>query len=162
MATTTTKTAAIRTVRTINLRSKLLAHHKSRRIKKAIMYLKEDIARHLKSDADSVKLSGDLNNYVLLRVARRMKSVKVTIEKIGYKINVDLAQELKRSNQGKAEPSKPEADKAGEETKKNANPNAKKPENATQPDEKSKAVPRSQPKAETKHGNSKPEAPKTG
>ncbi len=83
--------------RTINLRRRLVKISRVRRLHKAMDYLKEDIAKHAKVDASLVKISGDLNSYVTSKMARGMNSVKVTVDKVGDVIKVDLATELKRA-----------------------------------------------------------------
>ncbi len=82
--------------RTIRLRKRLVKIHTPRRLKKSIDYLREDIARHSKSDVESVRLSLDLNSYVMDKVARHMKPVKITVEKIDGLVKADLAPELKQ------------------------------------------------------------------
>ncbi len=82
--------------RTIRLRKKLVKIHTTRRLKKSVDYLREDIARHAKADISTVKFSSDLNGYLMTKVAMRMRPVKVIVEKTADRVNVDLAPELKR------------------------------------------------------------------
>ncbi len=94
MATTPTEKSA----RTIRLRNKLVKIHESRRLKKSIDYLREDVARHAKVSVSDISLSKDLNAYVMYRVARKMVPVRIVVEKDGNKVNVDLSQELKKKS----------------------------------------------------------------
>ena len=102
---------ATSTSRTVRLRKKLVKIHRSRRLKKSIDYLREDVARHSKSDVKSVKLSMDLAAYVVAKVSRGMSPVKITVERSGDLVKVDLAPELKRKmpEPKKAEQKKPDA-----------------------------------------------------
>lgn len=113
MATTQTVKAPI--IQTINLRPKLVKIHTTRRLKKALDYLRDHISRHSKTDPASVKISGELNDYMMRNVARGLGRVKVTVDKTAKGVNVDLAPELKK---------KPKA----QETKPSSKADAKKPD----------------------------------
>ncbi len=89
MATQITKTFA--------LRKKLVKIHESRRLKRAVSYLKEDIARYTKSDYDSIRLSGELNGYLMQDVAKKMLPVTIVITKEADYVKVDLTPEVKKS-----------------------------------------------------------------
>lgn len=116
---------------TVNLRPKLVKIHSSRRLKKSIDYMREHIARHTKSDPEAVKLSSELNRYMLLNVSRRMVRVKVNYEKAGGNVKVDLADELKKKAPAKAEEPKGKTEKKEEMQKKDNVPKpAKEPEGA--------------------------------
>ncbi|MGC8479308.1 MAG: hypothetical protein ACP5M9_01395 [Candidatus Micrarchaeia archaeon] len=82
--------------KTIALRKKLVKIHRSRRLKKAVSYFKEDISRYTKSDLNSIELTGELNGYLMHEVAKNMKSVNVVITKDGASTKVDLSPELKK------------------------------------------------------------------
>ena len=87
---------ATATARTIRLRKRLVKIHESRRLRKSIDYLREDIARHAKADVSSVRLSRELSAYVVDKVARHMSPVSITVESDGGTVKADLSQELKR------------------------------------------------------------------
>ena len=83
--------------RTIALRKKLVKIHESRRLKKAVSYLKDDIARHTKSDVNSIRFTGELNGYLMQEVAKQMAKVSVVINKDAGLVKVDLSPELKKT-----------------------------------------------------------------
>ncbi|MEM0201308.1 MAG: hypothetical protein QXD23_02785 [Candidatus Micrarchaeaceae archaeon] len=88
---------ATQITKTIALRKKLVKIHESRRLKRAVTYLKEDIARYTKSDYDSIRLSGELNGYLMQDVAKKMLPVTIVITKEGEIVKVDLTPEVKKS-----------------------------------------------------------------
>ncbi|MCL5008294.1 MAG: hypothetical protein M1156_00165 [Candidatus Marsarchaeota archaeon] len=102
--------------RTVSLRKRLVRIHTTRRLKKSVDYLREDIARHAKVNVSAVKLSQELGSYVVSRVSRRMVPVKITVEKSGDIVKADLAQELKRKPKAAPAP----AGKSAAEQKKQA------------------------------------------
>lgn len=93
MATTTTPAAIARTV---SLRKKLVKIHTTRRLKKSLDYLREDVARHAKADISAVRISADLNNYIVSKTSRNMNALHITVSREGGLVKADLAQELKR------------------------------------------------------------------
>ncbi len=120
--------------RTVALRKKLVKIHTTRRLKKSIDYLREDIARHAKVSPKSVKLSMELSYYMVDRVSRNMSPVKITVDKVDGMVKADLAQELKTDRSGKssAKPKTPaqksgaaNASKTKGEAPKQANPTQK-------------------------------------
>ena len=88
---------AVQLSRTIALRKKLVKIHESRRLKKAVSYLKDDIARHTKSDVGSIRFTGELNGYLMQEVAKKMAKVSVVINKDAGLVKVDLSPELKKT-----------------------------------------------------------------
>ncbi|MCL5427887.1 MAG: hypothetical protein M1321_01770 [Candidatus Marsarchaeota archaeon] len=102
-------TAPARISRTIRLRKRLVRIHMSRRRKKSVDYVREDIARHAKAGAGSVKMSKDLNNYLVDKVARSMSPVRVTVERDGDIVKADLAPELKRRPEAADKPAEKKA-----------------------------------------------------
>ncbi len=88
---------AVQLSRTIALRKKLVKIHESRRLKKAVSYLKDDIARHTKSDVNSIRFTGELNGYLMQEVAKQMSRVSVVINKDAGLVKVDLSPELKKT-----------------------------------------------------------------
>lgn len=88
---------ATQITKTIALRKKLVKIHESRRLKRAVSYLKEDIARYTKSNYDSIRLSGELNGYLMQDVAKKMLPVTIVITKEADYVKVDLTPEVKKS-----------------------------------------------------------------
>ncbi len=82
--------------RTIRLRKKLVSIHMSRRPKKSVDYLRDDVARHAKADVSKVRISNTLNSYLIDKISRSMGPVRITVEKDGEMVKADLAQDLKR------------------------------------------------------------------
>lgn len=99
-------------LRTVALRRKLVKIHESRRLKKAISYFKEDIARHTKSNYDSIRLTGELNGYLMHNVAKNMSNVSVVINKDAGLVKVDLTPEVKKTLIKPVQDKKTEKEKA--------------------------------------------------
>lgn len=84
-------------VRMIRLDRRLKKTHQRRRIDSSIRIIKEDAARHTKTSPDIVKIGGELNRYILMGSTRGYYGVKVSIERSGPDILVDLADRKKPS-----------------------------------------------------------------
>ncbi len=123
---------------TISLRKRLVRIHETRRRKASVNYLRQEIARHSKVDADAVKLGMDVNEYLIRNVAVNMKPVMLNLEKSPAGVTAHLADSLKNWKGTRAPAAqKPEV------------PAAKKKEQATQaamPDAAPKAHARPAPK----------------
>ena len=143
-------TQSIQISRTIALRKKLVKIHETRRLKKAVSYLKEDIAKHTKTDYDSIKLSPELNSYLLQDVAKHMSKVSVVITKDANVTKVDLSPELKKTKQ------KPVKTQSKETKKPNSEQKPKMQEHNKIEDSKNGTV-----KKETQSKSNKPEDTKS-
>lgn len=86
-----TKTA----VRTIRIERVLKETHQSRRLGKAISFLRSDISRHSNSLPENVSISPGLNRYMLTGSSRGYSAVKISIEKTGEKVSASLEGEKK-------------------------------------------------------------------
>lgn len=117
------------TQRTITLSKRLKRTHGPRRIGIAVRHIREDVARHSKTSPGMVSIGAELNRYLLLGSAQGFYGVKVTIEKTGQEVTVDLTDKKKKvepkKEEKKAEDKKTEA--AKKENAKKAEAPAKKP-----------------------------------
>ncbi len=104
-------------IRNISLRRRLVKIHSTRRLQGSYKYLRQEIARFASVSPDEISISQDLNRYMMLN-AMRMRDIKVSVEKTGTSVKLDLSPELK--------PKKPVADAAGQKDPNQAK-NAKKP-----------------------------------
>ena len=163
MANTTAKTTT--STITIKLRNKLVKIHESRRHRKTISYLREQISRHFKSPADSIKISQRLNEYLEANRSNRLKPITINISKSEGLVEASLPGEPKiakimekKADEKKADTAKAAADvqkevakdigkKAGQ--KKEAGPEARKEGTQATAPKKSQAE---KPKAETPAG----------
>lgn len=80
---------------TIRMRKQLVAIHASRRNRKAVVYLKEAIARHSKSEVGSVRVSQMLNEYLLANNTNKYKPIKLSFNKGAGIVDVTLQDEAK-------------------------------------------------------------------
>lgn len=104
-------------IRNISLRRRLIKIHSTRRLQGSYKYLRQEIARFASVSPDAISISQDLNRYMMLN-AMRMRDIKVSVEKTGTSVKLDLSPELK--------PKKAVADAAGQKDSNQAK-NAKKP-----------------------------------
>ncbi len=81
---------------TISLRKRLVKIHTSRRQSKAMDYLKEAVARHSKSDIDSVKINQNLNEYIGANTTNRYRPIKVSVNKVGEVVEAEWAEAPKK------------------------------------------------------------------
>jgi ribosomal protein L31E len=135
---------------TIRLRPKLVKIHESRRYEKAPKFLREAIARHSKSHVDNVKLSVDINKFLQANSTNKYKPIKLTFNKTGERVDVDLAEEVKKMINRPVVTAAP----AAKQNEKKAD--AKKP--AAKPEEKKAEPQKTQPKQQKPAA--KPKAPK--
>lgn len=142
--------------RTVALRRRLVKIHESRRLKKAVSYLKEDIARHTKSNYDSIRLTGELNGYLMHEVAKHMSNVSVVITKDAEMVKVDLTPELKKTRikpiqhhdlKDDKSASKKADSKKSQQKSESTQPESKKPSKPAKETVEKKAVPTTEKKA---------------
>jgi len=91
-AQTTTKT----TTMTINLRKKLLRLHAARRRKRAAGLVTEAVARFTKSNQDSIRLSRELNEFIVRNsrgASPLWSKLKISVEKTGDRTEVKMYSE---------------------------------------------------------------------
>ena len=102
------------TVRIIRIERVLKETHQSRRLGKAVRFLRDDIARHSKSLPENVSISPGLNRYMLKGSSGGYSAVKISVEKTGEKASAYLDGEKKPAPPKKEEKKekKPEAQTA--------------------------------------------------
>ena len=81
-------------IRNISLRRRLIKIHSTRRLQGSYKYLRQEIARFASVSPDAISISQDLNRYMMLN-AMRMRDIKVSVEKAGTSVKLDLSPELK-------------------------------------------------------------------
>lgn len=123
--------------------------HMPRRIGNAVRIMKEEIARHAKTDPENVKIGGELNRYLMLGAIQGFYGVKVEVEKTGDMIKIDLAE--KRKQVAPAPAAKESKAKAGEKAQATAP--------APKTEEKTTAHAKAEP-AKKEKKEVKPKAPK--
>ncbi|MGC8586616.1 MAG: hypothetical protein ACP5K5_03695 [Candidatus Micrarchaeia archaeon] len=64
---------------TINIRKYLVKQPRTKRIRKAVSYVRVQAARHAKMSIENVKLSEELNEYIFKHAAREMTPLKLSI-----------------------------------------------------------------------------------
>ena len=139
-----------KTIRTVNLGSRMLRTHKPRRIGNAVRLMREDIAKHSKTTVDKVRIGGGLNWYLLNGAMQGFHRVKISVEKTGDIISADLAEKRVRQAPAAKEGQKTPESKKGEKHAQAAKPEPgkeapkKSPTNGVLP----KAKPESEPKRE--------------
>ena len=130
MATTTAPT--VKLTRTVNLSKRLKRTHNPRRIGNSIRLMREEVARHTKTSAESVKIGGELNRYLMLGAMQGFYGIKIAIEKTGESVKVDLAEKRKvpvtaaQKADAKAKEEKPKAAEKKDAPEKPAKPDAAK------------------------------------
>lgn len=167
-----------KTVMMIRLEKRIKNTHGPRRIGSSMRALRDEIARHSKVTPESVKISGDLNNYILTGSVQGFYGVKVALEKSSGIVKADLADKKKAPTATatptkEAKPEKPKSlidrlsqktDAEKEAEKKASAPSATAPKTTTTPaasavtEEKKAAQPK--PSKETKPAGEKKQAPK--
>ena len=80
---------------TIRLRNKLVKIHESRRRNKTVIYLREMIGRHTKTDPSAVSLSTKLNEYLLANTTNRYKPITLALSKSEGFVKASLPGESK-------------------------------------------------------------------
>ncbi len=85
--------------KTIRLRKRLVRIHSPRRLRMSLKYLKHELAKSGNAAPENVKISPELNSYLMKSDARRLNSIRLAVEKSVdkniIKISADLAPELK-------------------------------------------------------------------
>jgi len=64
---------------TINLRKYLVNQPRTKRIRKAVKFVRNEVARHAKVGIENVKLSTELNALIFKSAAKHMTSLKLNI-----------------------------------------------------------------------------------
>ncbi|MGC8652014.1 MAG: hypothetical protein ACP5UH_02065 [Candidatus Micrarchaeia archaeon] len=103
---------------TINLRKYLVNQPRTKRIRKAISYVRAQVARHAKVDEADVKLSKELNEHIFKYAARRMTPLKLSIS---IDNNIATASTFKEAQANAPAAEKPKAAQ-GKAQAKNAKP----------------------------------------
>lgn len=75
---------------TINVRKRILKLHTSRRRQKVADYVKDSVARFAKADRSKIRLSPELNKFLVLRVSKAPKAFEVEVEKKADRVDVIL------------------------------------------------------------------------
>ena len=98
---------------TVRLRRKLVKIHETRRRKKAMDYLREDIAKRSGVEPEAVKINQNVNEYMSINVARNMKPVIVDVTKTGDRVEASLNATLIKAKGQQTQKQTPSAKPAG-------------------------------------------------
>ncbi|MEM0149803.1 MAG: hypothetical protein QXW10_02830 [Candidatus Micrarchaeaceae archaeon] len=109
---------------TINLRKYLVNQPRTKRIRKAVRYIREQVARHSKTNIENVRLSTELNALIFKSAAKRMTPLK---------LNISIENNIAKASPFK-EVQAPAAEKAQEKGKNPAGTKSAKEKNATTQD----------------------------
>ncbi|MGC8496195.1 MAG: hypothetical protein ACP5RM_01850 [Candidatus Micrarchaeia archaeon] len=84
---------------TINIRKYLVEQPRTKRIRKAVKFIRQRIARLSKVSEDNVKMSRELNEYIFKRAAKSMTPVKVNVSIENNIANATLYKEVKKEQE---------------------------------------------------------------
>ncbi|MCL4373827.1 MAG: hypothetical protein M1360_03025 [Candidatus Marsarchaeota archaeon] len=105
---------------TINLRKYLVNQPRTKRIRKAVRYVREQVARHAKVSEENVKFSRELNERIFKYSAKHMTPLRLNISienSIATASPFKEAQAKPQANAKEAKAAKPAPAKAAKEAK---------------------------------------------
>jgi hypothetical protein len=98
-------------VANINLRNRLIKVHKIRRRRLAAQYLKERVAKIANTDISAITIEPALNRILETKVSKRMKALKVSIDKDDKGVKIKPFVEQKKAEPTSATDAKVKKDK---------------------------------------------------